>query len=46
LSIPAPPEGLAGGVWLSAGLPLPFGVLTLGVQMEVGFLAPNPGKRR
>jgi hypothetical protein len=46
LSIPAPPEGLAGSVWLSAALPLPFGVLTLGAQMEVGFLAPNPGRRR
>ncbi|MDR3077659.1 MAG: hypothetical protein LBV15_02720 [Planctomycetota bacterium] len=46
LSLPAPPEGRAGTVWLASDLPLPFGVLALTAGLTVGEMAPNPGGRR
>ena len=45
ISIPATADGTTGGVWLSSPSPVPFGVLSLAVEMSVGEMAPNPGRK-
>lgn len=44
LSYPAPPDGSGASVRLWSSAPVPFGVLSVAVEMRLGDTAPNPGR--
>ncbi|MCD7896963.1 MAG: hypothetical protein LUG50_09865, partial [Planctomycetaceae bacterium] len=44
--IPAPAGGESARVWLMSRNPVPFGILSMAVEMEVGEMAPRPGRAK